>query len=170
MDTEAVSDLYVQYGFAVHRRCLRLLGSRAAADDALQAVFMRVMRYGHTMRGDAPLPWLYRIADRHCLDVLRKTKREAGPQESQRHLERRADIEGADGAAPDRMSDVRRVLEHCAAKVQQIAVLYYVDEMTQEEVAATVGYSRKTVRQKLAEFLSIGRRVLGVTVAEKEKS
>ena len=154
MDRDAVSALYAQYGFAVHRRCLRLLGSEAEADDALQAVFMRVMRYGETRRGEAPLPWLYRIADRHCFDVMNKRKREVVRDAPER------EHPVADPASPERLSEVRRVLGHCAAGVQQIAVLYYVDEMTQDEVAATVGYSRKTVRLKLAEFLATARRVL----------
>lgn len=162
MDKEAVSALYAQYGYAVHRRCLRLLGSPDEADDALQAVFIRVMRYGDTRRGEAPLPWLYRIADRHCFDVLRKRRRDPRLEGDDRRLERGA-------AAPaERLAEVREVLEHCATNVQRIAVLYYVDEMTQDEVAATVGYSRKTVRQKLAEFLAVGRRVLGVDEAKGE--
>jgi RNA polymerase sigma factor (sigma-70 family) len=156
MERDAVSALYAQYGYAVHRRCLRLLGSEAEADDALQAVFMRVMRYGDTLRGEAPLPWLYRIADRHCFDVLKKKKREV-PEE----VAVRRGLEATqDGAAPERMSEVRRVLGHCAGPVQEIAVLYYVDEMTQDEVAATVGASRKTVRLRLAEFMATARRVL----------
>lgn len=155
MDRDAVSALYAQYGYAVHRRCLRLLGSEAEADDALQAVFMRVMRYVHTFQGESPLGWLYRIADRHCFEVLKKRKREV-PEASARSRPEAAQ----DGAAPERMSEVRRVLGHCAGPVQEIAVLYYVDEMTQDEVAAAVGYSRKTVRLKLAEFMATARRVL----------
>lgn len=159
MDTDEVSALYEKYGYAVHRRCLRLLGSTAEADDALHAVFLRVMRYGDTRRGEAPLPWLYRIADRHCFDVLRKRKREASPEESTRHLDRRASTEPS-GDSPERASQVRQVLGRCGRNVQEVAVLYYVDEMTQEEVAAAVGYSRKTVRQKLAKFLETARRLL----------
>lgn len=154
MDRDAVSALYAQYGFAVHRRCLRLLGSAAEADDAQQAVFMRVMRYGDTLRNEAPLPWLYRIADRVCFDRLRKRKREVVQEDP----ERGAPAE--DPVRPERLSEVRRVLGQCPSRVQEVAVLYYVDEMTQDEVAATVGYSRKTVRLKLAEFLATARRVL----------
>ncbi len=35
-------------------------------------------------------------------------------------------------------------------RVKQVAVLHYLDEMTQEEIAAATGWSRQTVFKKLA--------------------
>jgi RNA polymerase sigma-70 factor (ECF subfamily) len=54
--------------------------------------------------------------------------------------------------------------------VQEVAVLYYVDEMTQEEVADAVGCSRKSVRSRLAEFLRTARQVLGSEPAREGES
>jgi RNA polymerase sigma-70 factor (ECF subfamily) len=95
MESKAVRDLYERYGYAVHRRCLRLLGSSAEADDALQAVFVRVMRWGGLKQSEAPLPWLYRIADRVCFDQLKLRRRQASPEESLRQLEQRAEQSSA---------------------------------------------------------------------------
>ena len=54
---------------------MKLLGSPSDADDALHEVFVRVHRYGDSYRGEAPLAWLYRIADRQCFELLQKRKR-----------------------------------------------------------------------------------------------
>lgn len=168
MESKAVQELYERYGYAVHRRCLRLLGSRAEADDALQAVFVRVMRWGGLQQSEAPLPWLYRIADRVCFDQLKLRRRQASPEESARRLEQRA--EQPSGERPEQLSEVREVLGLCEADVQEVAVLYYVDEMTQDEVADAVGCSRKSVRSRLAEFLRTARQVWGTQPAREGES
>jgi RNA polymerase sigma factor (sigma-70 family) len=170
MDRADIAELYERYGYAVHRRCWRLLGSEAEADDALQEVFVRVMRYGAGFVGDAPLPWLYRIADRHCFDRLRARKRREQPDETERivaTLDRaqaaeRGSLGGGPGGGDGRetLQAVARALSACREAVQQAAILYYVDEMTQDEVASAVGVSRKTVRERLASFVDTAREVL----------
>lgn len=159
IDDAELRDLYVRFGFAVHRRCLRLLGSEAEADDAIQEVFMRARRYGDGFRGDAPLAWLSRIADRHCLTKLGERRRTAGEEESARALEELARAP-ADGDA-ERTWLVGEVLTRVKPRVREVAVLYWVDELTQDEVARATGYSRKTVKEKLAEFLGVARTLLG---------
>lgn len=158
MDERWLSELYEKYGYAVHRRCQRLLRSEAEADDALQEVFMRAMKYGHTFDGTSALGWLYRIADRHCYDVLSKRKRRAGDDEAREAIERLDEVPGDRDL--ERAHAVAKVLAACAGPIQDVAVLYYLDEMTQEEVAEAVGVSRKTVKQRLAKFLSTARTLL----------
>jgi len=168
MDRVEIAKLYERYGYAIHRRCWRLLGSEAEADDALQEVFVRVMRYGDGMAGASPLPWLYRVADRQCFDRLRRRKRREQPSDADRivaALERaQADSGGGrySGEGGETLQTVARVLAACREAVQDVAVLYYVDEMTQDEVASAVGVSRKTVRERLASFLATAREVLSL--------
>jgi DNA-directed RNA polymerase specialized sigma24 family protein len=46
------------------------------------------------------------------------------------------------------------------AEAQEIAVLYFVDELTQAEIAAETGRSLPTVRKRLREFLAAARGAL----------
>src|SRR5579859_4879396 len=66
-----------------------LIGDRAAAEDLLQQTFLKVHEArGVYVRGADPVPWLYTIAHRTCLDELRRR--------------RRARVQlTADGAAPE---------------------------------------------------------------------
>ncbi len=144
-----VKVLYEQYGFAIHQRCLRLLHNRAAADDALHEVFVRVIRYGHTFKGGSRLVWLGRIADRCCLDQIKRGKRfvaELAPEAQE--------LAPAVGAPPrvEQWRLLAQVLARVDAKAQQVALLYYLDGMTLEEVAGALGCSTMTVKRRLFAF------------------
>src|SRR5437868_10792714 len=53
-----------------------LIGDRALAEDLLQQTFLKVHQSRATYVRDAnPVPWIYTIAHRTCLDELRKRKR-----------------------------------------------------------------------------------------------
>lgn len=45
---------------------------------------------------------------------------------------------------------ILRFLGNFDDRVKQVAVLHYLDEMTQEEIAAVTGWSRQTIFKKLA--------------------
>jgi len=55
---------------------------------------------------------------------------------------------------------VRASLEIAEQEAQEAAVLYYVDEMTQAEIAEELGRSLPTVRKRLREFLACARKAL----------
>ena len=53
-----------------------LIGEKAAAEDLLQQTFLKVHEArGAYVRGANPIPWIYTIAHRTCLDEMRKRKR-----------------------------------------------------------------------------------------------
>ena len=60
------------------RYCTGLLGCEADAQDAVQKTFIKAWQRRHTLRGDGTdneRAWLYRIAYRTALDMLRAAKR-----------------------------------------------------------------------------------------------
>jgi len=68
-----------------------MLGDRAAAEDVLQRVFIRVHgARASYVRGADPVPWLYTIAHRLCLDELRRRRRARQVFEEQRSDDRPA--------------------------------------------------------------------------------
>src|SRR5262249_60521730 len=71
MTEEEVADAYRRYGSLVLRRCRRILRDHVAGEDALQEVFVRLMRYGRAFhQAESKVLWLYRVADRCCFDLL----------------------------------------------------------------------------------------------------
>lgn len=149
--------LYAQYGPVVYRRCLRLLGEREAAKDATQEVFVKLLRDSQRLRdAETALPWIYRVATNHCLNQLRNGARRR--EESDDASYELASDEGTE-LFPDRQL-ARKVLARFDTDTQAIAVGVLVDGLQQDEVAATLGISRKTVSRRLERFLENARKFL----------
>ena len=150
MDDGHVAELYQRYGYLIHRRCRVLLGNAHDADDALQEVFLRAQKYAPTELPDAPLAWLYTIAQNCCWDLMKKRNREQ-PRE---HQEAPGDAERSTGSAhdADRRALMAAVLRKMDRRTRDIGVLHFLGGLTQEEVAAHTNLSRRTVGKKLHLF------------------
>jgi RNA polymerase sigma-70 factor (ECF subfamily) len=149
----AAAVLFERYGAMVHRRCRDILGREEAALDATQDVFVRVLEKGHLFRGEsAPSTWLYAMATLQCLQRLR----DHSAHQAKLDVLAAATRTAAGAPVEDRLS-ILALLERQPEDVRLIVYLRYVDEMTMEEVAEIVGYSRKTVAQRVQDFLHTAR-------------
>jgi RNA polymerase sigma-70 factor (ECF subfamily) len=141
-----IAAIYEQFGAVMLRRCRRVLGDRAAAEDALHEAFVKIWRYGASYReATSKLGWLYRTVDRACFDALAVRARR-GEQAIEGELDTVWQMP-RDEAADWQV--VRLFLHQLDEREQQVAVLHWVDEMTQDEIAAATGWSRQTVCKKI---------------------
>src|SRR5262244_4467440 len=70
-DPRAFEDLVIAYQHRIFGVALRMLGSRAEAEEIAQEAFLRAYRALGHFRGEARLgTWLYGIASRLCLNRL----------------------------------------------------------------------------------------------------
>ncbi len=151
-----LADLYARHAGAVLARCRYLLREEEAARDACQEVFARALRALPEFQGtSSPTTWLLRIATHHCLNELRAA-RAAWRDE----IRRTAAGQSAPGVEADRRELLRALLGAARPEEQETAVLYFVDEMTQAEIAEATGRSRPTVRKRLRGFLRAARAAL----------
>ncbi|BDG06783.1 RNA polymerase sigma factor [Anaeromyxobacter oryzae] len=151
-----VEQLYRRHAAAVLARCRYLLRDDEAARDATQEVFCRALRASVELEAAAsPTAFLLRAATNHCLNHLRAA-RAAWRDEVVRLARDRHER----GIEPDARELVRALLGAAPAEAQEIAVLYFVDELTQAEVAEVTGRSLPTVRKRLREFLAATRGAL----------
>ena len=157
IDPEA---LYRRYGPMVLRRCRRLLGDEARAEDVMQEVFVQVCRRRASLDARAPSALLYRMATNRCLNVIRSRSRRPETPDGAL-LQRIAQLEEPGGQVA-----ARELLGRLFGKVPEssrtIAVLYLVDGLTHQEVAEQVGMSVSGVRKRL--------RVLRANLVELEAS
>ena len=162
--------LYEKHGASVFARCRYLLRDEDAARDALQDVFVRLLRALPEFRAAAsPSTWIPRIATNHCLNELRG-RRAAW----RRDFDTLARSSGSQAVDPDCRELVRCLLACAPEEAQEIAVLYYVDELTQQEIALATGRSLPTVRKRLREFLAAARGLMaeafpGLTLPEGDE-
>jgi RNA polymerase sigma-70 factor, ECF subfamily len=147
MDQEQISSLYLRFGPLIYRRCLKLLRDPASARDATQEVFVRALCHAERLTQDREgLPWLYQVATNYCLNHIRNA----------RHIEFREPQDLPEPALQQGCEEwlearqvVLSLLDQFDQKTQEIAIYAFMDGMTQEEIADTVGLSRKTVGKKL---------------------
>lgn len=91
---------------ALLRYCTGLLGCEADAQDAVQKTFIKAWQQRHTLRHDGTdneRAWLYRIAYRTSLDMLRAIKRAAAyptPEPLEQDPGISEELRGAEHAGP----------------------------------------------------------------------
>jgi RNA polymerase sigma-70 factor, ECF subfamily len=157
MGDRELAALYERCGFALYRRCLTYLGNDAEAQDAVQEVFARALEAAPRYRPEAdPAAWLRQIADHLCIDLLRRRKRNPVRGEASE------DEHSGSGDALDRVAApsgehlvlAHRLIQSLEPEATRIAVLYFLDGMTQEEVARETGLSRRTIGKRLQAIVS----------------
>ncbi len=160
MDTPLdVEGLYRRYGPMVLRRCRAILGDEADALDAMQDVFVAVLRRGQTLRNDAPASLLYRIATNTSLNRLRSRRR----CRSVASGDAISEIAGPDD--PAERAVARTLLDQVFRGQKQgtraIAEARWVEKAPLEETARRSGLSVSGVRKRLRTLRSRGLALIG---------
>jgi RNA polymerase sigma-70 factor (ECF subfamily) len=66
--------LFERHQRALYRFFVRLSSSPAIAEDLVQEVFVRLLKYRHTFRGGEFLPWMFRLARNAAADHYGRTR------------------------------------------------------------------------------------------------
>jgi RNA polymerase sigma-70 factor (ECF subfamily) len=151
-----VESHYLRYGPMVLRRCRTLLRDPAKAEDAMQDVFVSLIRNEDRLRDEAPGALLLRVATNVCLNRLRGDKRHPEDAHEDDDLALRiAEADDGSGGAESRTL-ARSVLgklfgadDPLAASTRSLAFMHLVDGMTLEEVARESRLSVSGVRKRL---------------------
>ncbi|MES1157811.1 MAG: sigma-70 family RNA polymerase sigma factor [Haliangium ochraceum] len=143
-----IEQAYRQHGPMVLRRCRRLLRDEGRALDAMQDVFVELLRRSDSLQDTGSSGLYLKVATNVCLNRLRTERRH--PEDPDDALLMRIAAQAPDGE--DQSAARRflgRIFQHEADSTFTIAVLHYVDRMTLEEVAEEVGLSVSGVRKRL---------------------
>lgn len=162
-DQRAFTELVRHYDGRLRALAFRLLGDRAAMDDALQEAYVKAFRALPGFREDAGLgTWLYQITYRACVDLQRRERRhQAGPLEDTGAASALPSDPAATAAA---RTDLQRAL--AALPLDQRAAVLLVDAegLDYDAAAAVLGVAPGTI----ASRLSRGRAALRAALAEGE--
>jgi RNA polymerase sigma factor (sigma-70 family) len=153
-DESALAELYRHYGARVYTLALRMLGSRDAAQDILQDVFVALPGALPQYRGDAPFwAWLRRVAVNRVLMQLRAER--SRPQ----LVSWSGDAGGADwpdtvaAGAAERLllaRDLDAALARLAPTSRAVVWLHDVEGWTHPEIAAAMDRSVSFSKTQLA--------------------
>jgi RNA polymerase sigma-70 factor (ECF subfamily) len=147
-----VESYYERYGPMVLRRCRALLRNDTRAQDAMQDVFVALLRHQKSLNDEAPAALLLRIATNVCLNRMRSDRSRAEDPDSEQLMKiaNTAEVESEGRTlARDLLRKLFRDSDPLAASSQTIAVMHLVDGMTLEQVAREAGLSVSGVRKRL---------------------
>lgn len=139
-------------------RSLTLIaGDRERAVDATQDAFIRAYaRWSRVRRYESPEAWVRRVAINRCHDLRRS--------EARRERRETSTAAGSHAPADDLVGELHVVhlLRQLPDRQRAVAALFYVEDLSIEEIAATLRISQGAVKFHLHE----ARRRLRAVVAE----
>ncbi|MDE0018806.1 MAG: sigma-70 family RNA polymerase sigma factor [Candidatus Poribacteria bacterium] len=156
-DEGAFTALVNKYQKSVHALVWRKIGDFHIAEEITQDVFLKVYKRLSTLKRRDHFPgWLYVIATRHCIAWLRKKQLPTKSLDAMStteleeicYAQYKADRD-EEAAIEHRRELVKRLLQKLPESEHTVVTLYYLAEMTGEEISVFLGVSPGTVRSRL---------------------
>jgi RNA polymerase sigma-70 factor (ECF subfamily) len=140
--------LYRSHGPAVLRRARQLLGSEAEAQEVLHDVFTSLVQRPEQFKGQSSImTFLYAMTTHNALARLRQGRTRLRLLGAHHALGEPLAADPAEARA-----ELRQLLGNLPEELAQVAVYYYLDEMTQDEIAELMGCSRQWVGKLVARL------------------
>ena len=156
-DEGAFTALVKKYQKWVHTLVWRKIGDFHIAEEITQDVFLKVYKKLSTLKPPENFPgWLYVIATRHCMTWLRKkrqptTSLDAMPTTELEKLcyTQYEEARGGEVSLEHRRELIKRLLQKLPESERTVVTLYYLAEMTSEDISTFLGVSPNTIRSRL---------------------
>jgi len=160
-DTTAFTTLFQRHRDGLQGFLYRKLRSHEDAEDAVTLTFCNAWRARATFRGaSSGKAWLYRIATRVALDMIRSRRRRAAEEELDARSPDTLNVVDPEPLDPidlvlrcEHVDDTRRAVEDSMRRLpadeRRLLELFYFDGYCYEDVADMVGISRSQVRGRL---------------------
>ncbi len=143
---DALGQVYGRYHRPVLTVVTKTLDRSAMVDDAVQEVFLRAWRSAGRYDPARPLgPWLFTIARRTAIDVLRREMRPTrGDHDEQDDLP----VVGLDEDELWRSWEVRRAIDRLPVDEAQVVRLAHLHGFTHREISERLGLPIGTVKSR----------------------
>ena len=156
-DDAAFNTLVKKYQKGVHALAWRKIGDFHYAEEITQDTFLQVYKKLPTLKNPNQFAgWLYVIANRRCLNWLRKkrptiqslegTSAEETERFSYNHY---VSAQRETEASEHRYEIVKKLLARLPESERTVMTLYYLSEMQAKEIGKFLGVSVKTVHSRL---------------------
>jgi len=162
-DKEAFTGLVNSYKDMIYTVCLRMLNSKADAEEAAQDVFVKAFRSIGSFQARSKFStWLYRIAYNNCISVIRKKVKmidlvDEVPEGEVDEME----MNGLESlSARERSRYLKIAIDSLAETDAVVVTLFYYDELSLEEIAQVTGLTSSNIRIKLHRSRKLMYRVI----------
>lgn len=140
-----IAILLSDYQNLIFSLCYQMTQNYFEAEDLAQETFVAAYEHLDSFDGQHEKAWLCRIAMNKCLDFQRKNRRGAIPQDENVFLEL-ADGENVENKV---LAELQKACESLKPPYRDIAVAYFCQEKSPEEIATEQNKNIKTVQTQI---------------------
>jgi RNA polymerase sigma-70 factor (ECF subfamily) len=167
-DTQAFALLYRRYVANVYEFSYHRLGSREAAEDATQTVFLRAYGSLKSCRdGDRFAGWLFAIARNVVNDSWRARQHVVIVADEWGNLPDGAESPEERAVRTDPRSDLRSARERCLSPAERDVLDLRLQELNDRQIATALGRSHGSVRVMQHRMLKKLRHCLEIATERK---
>jgi RNA polymerase sigma-70 factor (ECF subfamily) len=149
-ELKALESLYEMFRGPVFGLVYRYAQNRAAAEDLLQDVFLKVFSHMRNVRDAATFPgWVFRIALNTAYSHLRQKRTQADKLVPLGDVEGRIEEPGAEPVERDLRGPLEEAIRALAPRLRSVFVLHDVEGYKHEEIARQLGCAVGTSKSQL---------------------
>lgn len=162
-DLDAFEAFFARHRGLIQRTAFALTGDVQAAEEVLQDTFIRAYRHRASLRTDvSPVPWLYRVALNLCYSRLARRRLSLEPISDATIELRDHALEPLELVEREELRrSIRRGVAALPEKHQLVIVLYYLQGLSLQETAETLGIRLGTAKSRIHYALHALRDHLG---------
>ena len=156
---EKLAILFERYQTMLYNFFLRLTGNRAASEDLVQEVFIRILKYRAGYQGENRfVVWMFQIARNAHVDFLRKKKGEVALDDQFAEAPSQELLPEERFEADQEAALVRRALDKLPPKKRELLVLFRFQNLKLREIADLFDVQVGTVKVQVHRALKdLGR-------------
>ena len=148
--SEAITFLFHEYGSKLMGICDRYAPDKDAAKDLFQEGFLKILKIIDSFRYESKLEsWLYRIMVNHCINAIRKRKKDIEwvelKEDHSQYVEEEIEIEDPQL----RINQIMELMNQLPYGYRLVLNMYAVDNRTHAEIAKELGISVSTSKTQL---------------------
>lgn len=161
-DLDRLAELFERHHQRLYHFFLRLAGRRGAAEDLVQEVFVRILKYRHTFKSEAEFaPWMFTLARHAAVDHYRGRPRELqeDPEMPEPAAAAAHPLEKLEKA--EQSARLQAALARLAPEKRELLLLARFGEMKYDSIGELLGISVGAVKVRVHRALKELRAAYG---------
>ncbi|MFC1940769.1 RNA polymerase sigma factor [Chloroflexota bacterium] len=144
-DSEAFGELYSIYLNRIYRYVFSQVKDKAAAEDITEDIFVKAWKAISSCKGKEQtfLPWLFRIAHNHIIDVFRKKQRELSLE-----MESVAEVGDHSLELGEKLEQQKllSVIDCLPQNQRQVIILKFIEGLNNHEIGQVIHKNQGAIR------------------------
>ena len=163
-DPDAFQWLHKRFSKSIYRFCLKMLSDEDLAKDAYQETFIKAYEHRMDFRGDNFPAWIFTIARRVCLNVIR----------SRRHDDVFDEILHSEGESSDEdvylRMHIQKAIDSLSPEFKEALVLREYEGLSYEQIAVVLHIELSLAKVRVHRARLIVRKLLMPVMQERYES